>query len=704
MSLFFLHPAYLFGLIAASLPVVIHLLNRRRIKRIRFPAVRFLLLSQRRISRTKRLRHWFLLALRTLAVLVLVLLLARPIFQTGAGLFAGGGPSSIAVVLDNSLSMKWSRDGDGFKQAKGAAGRMFSSLGAGDRAALIPTNVSSNDPIRLKGEKAVLLRDLDAVKTADGGADFAAALNQAYELLREPAAQKEIWVITDTALTDWDRFSLSAVKQYDPLVPLKIIKVGAKDAPLNAAIKEIKLRGRDVSVGLPIQLQAVVTNFGDSEIKDLLVQLYIDDQPKEQKLVLLPPRAEAEVNFQFVLARAGNHHGSVMLKKERLAGNSVSYFTLQAQDKLKVLIVDGDPQTSLVLSETFFLSRALNPGGESGDSPFLPTVAIPDGMGALALDSYQAIILCNVPAIPEAVVPRLRDYLRQGGGLLVFLGDRVQADDYNRKLFDSSPSILPARLRDKRIVATSVPEKIERIDAKHPALAGFSDPILLESLKSTRVFGYFRTEAPGGSALIALAGGDPLALEKKTGAGRVILISTAADRDWSDLPLKTAYLPLAQSLVSYLQAGRKGALDAGITVGDAKKFILPPSYVGKSLKIIPPDQKEREVTLTGETDNAAASFTGNNLAGIYRVSAPPSADGQTSVAPIYPVNPPFLESRLASISETELEARFNPARAQIIPIDALDQGGSRSDLSLPLLLALIVTLAAEGWLSQRFYG
>ena len=92
MSLFFLHPAYLFGLLAAALPVLIHLLNRRRLKRIRFPAVRFVLLSQRRISRTYRLRHWILLALRTVAVLLLVLLLANPIFQIGAGLFAGGGP------------------------------------------------------------------------------------------------------------------------------------------------------------------------------------------------------------------------------------------------------------------------------------------------------------------------------------------------------------------------------------------------------------------------------------------------------------------------------------------------------------------------------------------------------------------------------------------------------------------------------------
>jgi hypothetical protein len=150
MSLFFLHPLYLFGLAAASLPVLIHLLNRRRLKRVRFPAVKFILLSQKRISRSYRLRHWLLLALRTLAVVFLALLLANPIFQTGAGLFAGGGPVALVVLLDNSLSMKWSGDGDGFKQAKEAARLLISNLNAGDRAALITTDISGKEALRLK--------------------------------------------------------------------------------------------------------------------------------------------------------------------------------------------------------------------------------------------------------------------------------------------------------------------------------------------------------------------------------------------------------------------------------------------------------------------------------------------------------------------------------------------------------------------------
>ena len=701
MSLFFLHPIYLYGLIAASLPLLIHLLNRRRLRRIRFPAVRFVLLSQRRISRSYRLRHWLLLALRTFAVLLLVLLLANPIFQTGVGLFAGGGPVSSVVILDNSLSMKWSRGGEGFRQAKEAVRLLISSLKDGDRGAVVPTNRSERSRIRLKGEREVLLRELGSVQIAAGTADFSAALSRAYELLKGPAAQKEIWLITDMALTGWDRFSLSNLGLYDSLIPLKIIKVESKGEPLNATIKEVRMRGQGVGVGLPIQLEAVVINFTDKEIKELLVQLNIDEQNREQRLVSLPPEGELAVSFQFRLTQPGVHRGHVTLKKGGLAGNPTAYFTLQVQDKLKILVVDGDPRTSLVQSETFFLTRALNPAGERDSSLFLPTVIIPEGLNSVSLDSYQALIFCNVPEIPDAFLPRLREYLFQGGGLLLFLGDRVQTDDYNLKFFRSFPPLLPAPIRERRILLEPAGEKIEKVDVTHPALQDLADQILKDSLKSARVRGYFPTDISDHSVLLALANGDPLLFEKKMGPGRLLLFTTAADRDWSDLPLKTAYLPLLHSLVSYLSGSKKGVMDAGITVGSSKTLSFPPSYVGESLRIAKPDRREREVVFVPDGEKASASFQENDLAGIYRLSLPAPLQGQ-GPPEIYPVNSPFLESRLEVIGEQGLQAKLNPIHMETIPIESLKKGGKRTDLSLPLLLLLIVTLALEGWLAQRF--
>ncbi len=700
MSVFFLYPIFLYGLLAASLPILIHLLNRRKLKRIRFPAVRFILLSQKRIARSYRLRHWLLLALRTLAVVFLALLLANPIFQIGAGLFAGGGPVTLVVLLDNSLSMRWAGDGDGFKQAKEAARLLISGLNEGDRAALIPTNFSGKEPFRLKGQKEILLKEIDAIEIADGTANFAAALGKAYELLSEPAAQKEIRLITDMGLTGWDQFSLSSLKQVDPSIPLKTLRVARKQLPLNGAIKEVRLGGQSVGANLPLQVEATVTNFGDGEIKELLVQLSIDGQNKEQKLTTVPPRGESTVSFQTRLAAPGAHFGQVTLKKEGLAGNPAVNFALDAQDKLKILVVDGDPQTALVQSETFFLSRALNPAGEKDSSLFLPTVIIPEGLPAASLDSYQAVVLCNVASIPDVFLDKLRSFVQQGGGLLIFAGDRTQADSYN-KLAHSSPPLLPAELRERKLGAESSGEKIDKIDLSHPALQGFSDAILLESMKSTRVWGYARTAGAGGAVLVALANGDPLLMERRVGAGRVMLMATSADRDWNDLPVKTAYLPFVQALSGYLAGGKRGAFDSGIPVGAVKEISLPPAYVGKSLRIIKPNRQDAEVFLSGEKERAAARFEDNDKAGIYRLSLPAGGEKESGAPQIYAVNPPFLESRLDEISARELAAKLKPIRVEVIPVDALQQGGKRTDLALPLLALLIVTLLLEGWLAQR---
>ncbi|HSQ14545.1 MAG TPA: hypothetical protein VLM90_16080, partial [Candidatus Deferrimicrobium sp.] len=312
----------------------------------------------------------------------------------------------------------------------------------------------------------MLLKDVDAIEIADGTADLPAALGKAYELLNQPAGQKEIRLITDMALTGWDQFSVGGLKQVDPSIPLKLIHVSGKPAPLNGSVKEVRLGGQGVGVNLPIQIETSLVNFGASEIKDVLVQLSIDGQNKEQKLATIPPKGETSVSFQTRLSQAGAHSGQVTLKKEGLAGNAVANFTLDAQDKLKVLIVDGDPQTSLAQSETFFLSRALNPTGERDASLFLPTVILPDGLNTATLEGYQVVILCNVGLLPDGFVARLQSYLRQGGGLLVFAGDKVQTESYNQKL----AQVLPAQLTDKKLGPEAGGEKIDKLDLNHPAL------------------------------------------------------------------------------------------------------------------------------------------------------------------------------------------------------------------------------------------
>ncbi len=201
--------------------------------------------------------------------------------------------------------------------------------------------------------------------------------------------------------------------------------------------------------------------------------------------------------------------------------------------------------------------------------------------------------------------------------------------------------------------------------------------------------------------MIALANGEPLLLEQKVGAGKVMLLTTSADRDWSDLPVKTVYLPLMQSLAQYLAGGKRGSLDGGIAVGAPKELSLPPSAVGKTLRVTKPDKRNADIAIAGAKERAVATVEDNDRAGIYRLSLPAGAE-KDGAPQIYAVNAPFLESRLDEISAGELQAKLKPIRAEVIAVEALKAGGQRVDLALPLLALLIVTLLIEGWLGQRF--
>jgi hypothetical protein len=158
---------------------------------------------------------------------------------------------------------------------------------------------------------------------------------------------------------------------------------------------------------------------------------------------------------------------------------------------------------------------------------------------------------------------------------------------------------------------------------------------------------------------------------------------------------------MIQSLTGYLAGGKRGILDTGINVGSAKEVSLTPNYVGKTIRITKPNKQPAEVVMSAAQDRASGSFEDNDVAGIYRLSLAAGGEKEGGTPQLYAVNSPFLESRLEEISERELQAKLSPVRADVVPIETLQQGGTRRDLALPLLGLLLATLLLEGWFAQR---
>lgn len=684
----------------AVIPLVIHLLNRRQQKRLRFPAVRFVLISQRRVARTYNLRNWLLLAVRTLAIIFLVLLMAHPLWETGAGLSARGAPLATAIVVDNSLSMQVREQGAPFTEAKQAAGRILEALDDGDRAAVIATNPVGRRQPSLKDPREAALKDLEPLTVTAGAADFTAALRTAYGLLGGSGGQKALWVVTDLGLSGWDRLSLPAVGEYDPTVPLKIVTVGSSEAAPAATITALASSAAHVAPGLDIGLAATLGSFAADPIPEVAARLTIDGKVRDEKRVALSPDAESTVDFRFTLDRPGGHSGHVSLHADGLSGNLRHYFTLHTRERLNVLLVDGDPQRALVASETFFLSRALNPSGDVANSVLLPEVILPGAVGQVDPSAYQAVILANVAALPPAFVARLAAFVEGGGGLLLSLGDRVAPEDYNRALWNNASPLLPGPLGQRRRVPLDRNVTVGEVDVAHPALEAFDDQRLLDSLRSAKVSSYFEVSPVGGRTLMRLSDGSPLLIEKTLGKGRVLLLTSTADSAWNNLPLKTGYVPLVQSLVTSMTGGGSGSIDTGITAGTVKRWSAGAAHAGKRLRVVDPKRGENDVALEPADGEAAGAFAGNHFAGIYRVVSP---GGGLDIPALYAVNPPPVESRPERIGADELARKLGPVNHEVLSAGALAEGGSRTDLALALVVLLLLTLLFESWLGQRNY-
>ena len=682
------------------IPLVIHLLNRRQQKRVRFPAVRFVLISQRRVARTYNLRNWLLLAVRTLAIIFLVLLMAHPLWETGVGLSARGAPLSTAIIVDNSLSMQVRDDGAPFKEAKQAAGRILEGLDDGDQAAVIATNPSGRGEPRFKDPREAALKDLEPLAVTAGSADLTGALRTGYGLLRHAGGQKAIWVVTDLGLPGWDRLSLPAVGEYDPTVPVKIVTVGSSETSPSATIKSLEPRTSHVAPGLDLGIAAKLVNFTATAIPDVAARLTLDDKVRDEKQLTLPADSELTVDFRFKLDRPGSHTGFVSLHGDGFAGNRRHHFTLHTRDRLNILLVDGDPQRALVASETFFLSRALNPTGDVASSVLLPQVILPGAVGQVNPEGYQVMVLANVATLPPALVARLAAFVERGGGLLLSLGDRVIAEDYNRTLWRNTSPLLPGPLGQRQRVPLDQNVTVGEVDLTHPALEPFSDQRLLDSLRSARVSSYFEVTPTGARTLVRLSNGAPLLVEKKLGKGRVLLLTSTADSAWNNLPLKTGYVPLVQSLVTHIAGGDTGSMDVGITAGTAKRWSAAAAHAGKRVRVVDPNLTEREVTLAPVNGKASGTFDGNHFAGVYRVV---SAGGDLKLPALYAVNPPPEESRLERMTADELQRKLGPVDHEVLSAGALAGGGTRTDLALALVVVLMLTLLFESWLGQRNY-
>jgi len=276
----------------------------------------------------------------------------------------------------------------------------------------------------MKPEEA--LRELEAMPLSFGRGDAQSALASAYQQLKGLKISKQVLILSDMARSDWQSLDLTKLAAI-PDADITFLKIGGPGRDSNACVKEVSLRGGEIVAGVPTPLEVTVLNDSDQS-GQFLVQINLSGTKVDQKSIDLKPGQEGKVVFDILVEKPGWVDGEIQLSPDRLSPDDVFYVSMKVREKVKVVVVDGDPRTSLKTSESYYLVSALVPGGYEG-SPFLTRVITESETSRVKLRSYDAIFLLNVARPDFAEVASV---LEMGKPVFIFLGDRIVPEVYNR--------------------------------------------------------------------------------------------------------------------------------------------------------------------------------------------------------------------------------------------------------------------------------
>jgi hypothetical protein len=647
--------------LSLAIPIAIHLVHRRKARPMPFSTLRFLRMVDQRVARRQRLKELLLLAARLLMLAALIGALYRPMVRSAT--FRGADvPTAAAIVLDNTASMRATAGGvSRFERARGAALQVLDGLRRGDEACVVPFDPEGDAPTVTTTGLDAVREDLGVMECGYGAGELAPALRRAVHALEASSnPRREVYVVTDLQKGAWTPAISEATAGLTDDVPVFLVDAGS-DVEDNLSLADAAFGLNVQVVGATSDLYCRVKNTGIVNVEREL-SLSVDGEKVADRKVALAAGGEATVTFSHVFARPGPAAVEVRLDPDDLAADNARYLAVTVQERLPVLVVDGDPSEVPYLSESFFLKLALEPPSAAGrqGSPVQATVVTASELPRQRLEDYSCVILANVPQIGDLVAERLRRYVEAGGGLLVFLGDRVDAASYNAAFCPAGQGpLLPARLGAVR-EASSGPGgpgfRVRAVAEGHPALQGVGD---LLTAGGTRVDKFFSTDPIEGRGpapvLVGLDGG-PLILEGKAGAGTVVLVTSSADLAWSNLAARRAFLPLLHRLVCY--AGRSTTADEEVPVGAPYAVELPPDEPPVEVTVYGPgDAKEPAAVLASVRADGAhrALFAGTRRPGLYRVAY---KVGGAAVERMFAVNVEERESDLTRIDPAEAAGMF----------------------------------------------
>jgi hypothetical protein len=617
----FLAPAFLAGLLALAIPVLIHLIQRERKQIVEFPSLMFLRKIPYPSVRRRRIHNWLLLAVRLAALALIVTAFARP-FVSGAqsAAAAAGGAREVVILLDRSYSMGY---GDRWSRAVAEARRVVDGLARDDRATLVTFATGAEARVRSSSEKETLRAEIDRAAVGSGATKLGPALKLAQSVLAQSRLpRREVVLISDFQRHAWDRSESLRLPEGGTLNPISV----AEPETTNVAVTGVNLQ-RTVAAG---QDRSIVTgalmNRGAAPVSGLEVALEIDGRVVQTGRVDLQPNASGSMTFQPVTVTATGTRAIVRAASDRLEVDNAFHFVLSPAEAVSVLLVG---RSGAARDASLYLTRALAIGSA-------PAFAVEStSLERVGSDPAARVVILNDVPVPAGA---LRTFVEGGGGLLIVTGERTgtHAD---------AGALLPGTIGDVVDRSRGTGATMGALDYSHPAFELFKAP-RSGDFSAARFFHYRSVSlTPDARALARFDDGAVALAERRAGAGRVMLWTTTLDAFWNDLALKPVFLPFIHQVVRYL--ARYEEPRAWHTVGQVVDARGPRARSVAADSLLALDPAGQRIALGG------ASGAALELAerGFYEVRPSAGEGGPTAVIA---ANPDVAESDLTTFDPKEL--------------------------------------------------
>ncbi len=527
----FANPYLLFGLLAVSIPVLIHLFNFRKFKKIYFSNVKFLKELQIQTQKQSKLKHLIILALRILGIIALVFAFAQPFIPADKNKQIQTGYSYVSIFVDNSFSMQNTATGGMLlDEAKAKAKEIANAYELSAQFQLLTNDFEGSQQRFVNKDE--LLHLIDEIKPSPASHTLSQVLKRQYDLLSSPFIRnKSAYLISDFQKTIADASQFPV----DSTIPTVLIPLKGQ-AVHNLFIDSVWFDTPSFHIGQDVSLSAKITNTGKDKLEKVPVKLMINGKQRAIAGLDITGGSSETVKLNFKITETGMLQGMVELTDFPIIYDDKFYFSISVLERISILAINGKDE-SMYLRNLF-----------AGDSNFIFQNTAENKLNFNDFTTSNLIIFNQLQNISSGLVTEINNFINNGGTLAVFPPVEGDISSYNSLL-----SNLQAPVYGRLDTAHT---NVTEINHLHKLYRNVFEKIP-QNAELPKVFKHYKIESSAKNVkemLLKCQNGDDFLVESSIGKGRVWLFATPLDLTFSDFAKQTIFVPTLYNIALNSQA------------------------------------------------------------------------------------------------------------------------------------------------------